>query len=316
MEKPMRPVIVTGGAGFIGSHLVDALLEKGEHVIIIDDFSSGDEANLTQAKQQSDRLEIHKLDICSDEAQQLIASSNAKHLYLLAAQISVAVSMKNPLEDTRINIMGLVNCLEGARKAGVEKVIFTSSGGAIYGEGTENAKIETDEQHPGSFYGLSKSVGLQYLAMFEASYGLTWTAIAPSNVYGPRQSGDGEAGVVAIFAERLLAGKPCTIFGDGTTTRDYVYVKDVVAAFMLAAEKGSGFYNAGTNIETNVNTIYQHVKQALDSSQDAEYAAPRAGDLQHIRLSFAKAKNELGWEPRMQLVEGIKLTVADIKTRV
>src|SRR6202011_1096351 len=252
--------LVTGGAGFIGSTLVDRLLAEGHTVDVVDDLSTGSLANLAGARGIGDhRLAFHRIDIRSPDLVELMARRQPEVVFHLAAQTDVRVSVANPLLDADINIMGSLQVLEGARAAGARKVVFASSGGTIYGD--PNPKDlpvkESHPQRPVSPYGVAKKAVGDYLHAYRELHNLEYTALALANVYGPRQDPHGEAGVVAILAGRLLAGQACTIFGDGQQTRDFAYVDDVVDAFARAADRGSGLViNIGTGTESSVNELY------------------------------------------------------------
>lgn len=303
----MKPIVVTGGAGFIGSHLVDALLEKGKEVIVIDDLSTGNIRNLDEAKSKyPERITIHELDICTPEARQVILDSKPEVIHLLAAQWSVKVSMRDPLFDARVNVVGLINMLEAAREIGVRKVTFSSSGGTTYGDHPESELPLTEEtpRHPESFYGLTKSVMVDYFNLYKKSFGLESVALALGNVYGPRQSPFGEAGVVGIFGQRLLSGEPCIVNGDGLTTRDYVHVSDVVKAFVAAGEQGEGLYNIGTGVETSVLDVFKTLSNILDSSAEPTYGEPLPGEVRRVLLDVSKAEKELNWKAQVGFNEG------------
>jgi UDP-glucose 4-epimerase len=252
--------VVTGGAGFIGSTLVDRLLAEGHSVDVVDDLSSGSLGNLASARSGGHRqLTFHQMDIRSSGLSELMGRRHPEVVFHLAAQADVRVSVANPLFDADVNIMGSLQVLEAARAAGARKVVFASSGGTIYGDpDPKNLPIkESHPQQPVSPYGVAKKVVGDYLHAYRQLHGLEYTALALANVYGPRQDPHGEAGVVAIFAGRLLDGSPCTIFGNGRQTRDFVYVDDVVDAFARAADRGSGLLlNIGTGKETSINDLY------------------------------------------------------------
>ncbi|MBV8691995.1 MAG: NAD-dependent epimerase/dehydratase family protein, partial [Actinobacteria bacterium] len=251
--------LVTGGAGFIGSTLVDRLLAEGHSVDVIDDLSTGNLANLADARTQRDRVTFHQIDIRSEDVIDVIARRHAEVVFHLAAQADVRVSVARPGYDAEINVVGSLNVIEGARQGGAQKVVFASSGGTIYGDPPPSALPikESHPQQPLSPYGVAKKAVTDYLVAYRELYAMEFTSLALANVYGPRQDPHGEAGVVAIFAGKLLAGEPCTIFGDGKQTRDFVYVDDVVDAFARAATKGGGLLmNVGTGVETSVNDLY------------------------------------------------------------
>ncbi len=279
-------VVVTGGAGFIGSHLVDRLLGEGHRVAVVDSLWAGKQVNLDEARATAgDRLSFHHLDIRDPAVGSLIAEVRPEVVFHLAAQADVRVSVARPVFDAEVNVLGTLQVFEGARRAGTRKVVVASSGGTIYGEPAP-ADLPVDEshpQHPVSPYGVAKKVVDDYLYAYRAVHGLDFTALALANVYGPRQDPHGEAGVVAIFAGRLLSGEPCTIFGDGEQTRDFVFVDDVVDAFARAADRGDGeLVNIGTGVETSVNELYRAMADAagVDRRRRALGRPPRrAGPL-------------------------------------
>ena len=291
--------LVTGGAGFIGSTLVDRLLAEGHAVDVVDDLSSGSLANLADARATPNHeMTFHRLDIREPAMVELVAHRRPEVIFHLAAQADVRVSVERPVFDAEVNIIGTLQVLEGARAAGARKVVFAASGGTLYGEPERLPVAESAPQRPLSPYGVSKKSACDYLAAYRELHGIEFTALALANVYGPRQDPHGEAGVVAIFAGRLLAGAPCTIFGDGDQTRDFVYVDDVVDAFARAAHKGSGLLmNIGTGAETSVNELYSAMAAAAGSEGPAVYALPRAGELARSSLDPTRAGIHLGWKP-------------------
>ena len=302
--------VVTGGAGFIGSTLVDQLVAAGHHVDVIDNLSTGSLANLVPAQQAAPgRVVVHQADIRDGAVTGIIAAARPDVVYHLAAQADVRVSVTDPVLDASINVIGTLNVLEGARAAGARKVVAASSGGTIYGEPAASA-LPVDEshpQHPVSPYGVSKKVLNDYMFAYKALHGIDFTALALANVYGPRQDPHGEAGVVAIFAGLLLSGKQCKIFGTGAQTRDFVYVDDVARAFVLAADQGGGLViNIGTGVETSVNELYGAMAAALPSPPQPLYAPARAGELDRSALSIARASSALGWTPAVSLAEGCR----------
>jgi UDP-glucose 4-epimerase len=305
--------LVTGGAGFIGSTLVDRLLAEGHAVDVIDDLSTGSLANLADAR--SDRaheFSFHQIDIRDPGVSDLIARRRPDVVFHLAAQADVRVSVARPAFDAEVNVIGSLRVLEGARQAGSRKVVFASSGGTIYGA-PDASELPINEQHPQrpiSPYGVAKKVVGDYLYAYRELHALEFTALALANVYGPRQDPHGEAGVVAIFAGRLLAGDPCTIFGEGTQTRDFVFVDDVVDAFVRAADKGSGLLaNIGTGVETSVNALYQSMARAAGVDQPAVHAPARPGELDRSSLDPGKAALYLGWQPWTTLDDGTRATL-------
>jgi UDP-glucose 4-epimerase len=298
--------LVTGGAGFIGSTLVDRLLAEGHAVDVVDDLSTGSLSNLAEARATPGyELSFHRLDIRDAAVIELVAHRRPEVVFHLAAQADVRVSVERPAFDAEVNLIGTLNVLEGARAAGTRKVVFAASGGTLYGEPEKLPVPESHPQRPLSPYGVSKKAACDYLAAYRALHGIEFTALALANVYGPRQDPHGEAGVVAIFAGRLLSGQPCTIFGDGNQTRDFVYVDDVVDAFARAAAKGSGLLmNIGTGAETSVNTLYETMATAAGSSAAAVAAPPRAGELARSSLDPTRAGIHLGWKSWTTLAEG------------
>ena len=300
--------LVTGGAGFIGSTLVDRLLAEGHEVDVVDDLSSGSMANLADARAGADhKLNFHRMDIRDAALVELIERRRPEVIFHLAAQIDVRVSVADPVLDASINVIGSLHVLEGARRAGTRKVVFASSGGTIYGapEGDDLPTKESHPQEPISPYGVAKKVVGDYLHAYRELHQLEYTALALANVYGPRQDPHGEAGVVAIFAGRLLAGEPCTVFGDGGQTRDYVYVDDVVDAFVRAAHKGDGLIiNIGTGVETSVNELYATMARVAQVGRPAVAAEARPGELARSSLDASRAKMQLGWTPWTDLAAG------------
>lgn len=310
-------VVVTGAAGFIGSNLVDRFLSHGHHVVGIDNLASGRIENLESAHDY-DSFEFVEHDVTMPESQQAVIDAHADVLCHLAAQIDVRVSVADPMLDARQNVIGTLNMLEAARKGGVRKVVFTSSGGSIYGT-PENRPVPEDAPlDPHSPYAAGKAAGELYLNAFAAMYGLEWTSLALGNVYGPRQDPYGEAGVVAIFASALLVGRQATIFGDGTSTRDYVYVGDVVDAFMRACgDAGNGVrFNIGTGSETQVRDLHALIADVVGAPDDPRFAPPRRGELAAISLDCSKAREALRWTPHTDLRAGIGRTVDWIRAQI
>ncbi|MFN0088757.1 MAG: NAD-dependent epimerase/dehydratase family protein [Acidimicrobiales bacterium] len=302
--------LVTGGAGFIGSTLVDRLLDAGHTVEVIDSFVTGSRSNLERAAAHGERLCVRELDIRSPETIDVVAASGAEVVFHLAAQADVRVSVTDTLYDAHVNVIGSLHVIEGARRGGVRKVVFASSGGTIYGapSGDELPIDERAPQRPISPYGVAKKVVNDYLYAYRRLHGLEWTALALANVYGPRQDPHGEAGVVAIFAGLLLAGRPCTIFGDGKQTRDFVYVDDVAAAFALAggAAGDDEILNIGTGDETSVNALYEAMAAAAGVTAPPSYAPARAGELDRNALDNRKARAVLGWAPQVPIEQGVR----------
>jgi UDP-glucose 4-epimerase len=301
--------LVTGGAGFIGSSLVDRLLAAGHAVDVVDDLSSGSLANLSDARSdRSYELTIHQLDIRRPELPDVIARRRPDVIFHLAAQADVRVSVARPVFDAEVNVIGSLNVLEGARAAGSRKVVFASSGGTIYGDPDPSALPvkESHSQQPLSPYGVGKKAVGDYLVAYRQLHDLEFTALALANVYGPRQDPNGEAGVVAIFAGQLLRRRACTIYGDGEQTRDFVFVDDVVDAFVRAADQGSGLLlNVGTGTETSVNTLYEVMAGAAGVDGPPRRAAERPGELRRSALDPSRASLHLGWSPWTSLEEGV-----------
>ena len=298
--------LVTGGAGFIGSNLVDRLLAEGHSVDVVDNLSTGSLANLVAARADAGhRLSIQRLDIRDAAVVDVIQRRQPEVVFHLAAQADVRVSVERPTFDAEVNVLGSINVLEGARLGGARKIVFASSGGTIYGEPEELPVRESHSQRPLSPYGAAKKAVADYLGVYRELHGLEFTALALANVYGPRQDPFGEAGVVSIFAGRLLAGEQCTIFGDGEQTRDFVYVDDVVDAFSRAATKGSGLLmNIGTGTETSVNKLYRTMATNAGVVGDAHYAPARTGELARSSLDPGRASIHLGWKPWTTLENG------------
>jgi UDP-glucose 4-epimerase len=301
-------MLVTGAAGFIGSNLVDRLLADGHEVAGVDDLSRGKPANLETAR-ESDRFTWVEQDVTSPAFAETVAEVSPEVIHHLAAQIDVRISVADPLLDARLNVLGTIAVCEAAHRAGTRKVIHTSSGGSIYGSPASLPVSEAAGFDPESPYAAGKAAGEIYLGTYRHLYGTDWTALALGNVYGPRQDPHGEAGVVAIFATAMLGRRPTKIFGDGTSTRDYVHVDDVVDAFSRAVDTGSGRYNIGTGAETSVRDLHTLVARACEVPDDPVMAEPRPGELQAIALDWSRAQRELGWSPSRQLPDGIAQTV-------
>ena len=296
-------IVVTGGAGVIGSNIVDAYLAHGHEVHVLDDFSTGQKSNLNR------KAELHEVDITGPQAAHVIERLKPDTLSHHAAQMDVRHSVADPAFDARVNIIGFITLLEAAKNAGVKKVIFASSGGAVYGEQEVFPAPEDHATRPASPYGVSKRAGELYLSYYEQTFGLPYIALRYANVYGPRQSAKGEAGVVAIFLTLLLAGKTPVINGDGGQTRDYVYVGDVVAANVNALKSSFvGPVNIGTGVETDVITLYHHLRQALGSEIQAVHGPAKAGEQRRSSLDARRATAVLGWCPQVALADGLQRT--------
>jgi UDP-glucose 4-epimerase len=291
--------IVTGGAGFIGSHVVEALLARGDDVTVVDDLSSGRRGNVPEGARLVER------DI-RDGLAAVFADARPEVCFHLAAQVDVRVSVERPAEDAGVNVLGTVEVLEAARAHGAQ-VVFSSTGGAIYGE-CDGPAPEGSERRPLAPYGVSKLAGEEYLAAYNRLHGTRHVSLRYGNVYGPRQDPHGEAGVVAIFFGRLAEGEPARIFGDGHQTRDYVYAEDVARATLAAAGHDGGVFNVGTGIETSVLELYELCRRVAHSSLAAEHAPARVGELQRSVLDVSRAAEELGWRPRVGVEEGLRLT--------
>ena len=298
MKTPYR-ALVTGGAGFIGSTLVDRLLAEGHTVDVVDNLSTGSLANVAEARLSgTGQFHFHQLDVRSPDLAGLMGRRKPDVVYHLAAQADVRVSVADPVLDADINVLGSLRVLEAARAAGARKVVFASSGGTIYGDVEQLPIKESQPQRPLSPYGVAKKAVGDYLFAYRELHGLEYTALALANVYGPRQDLRGEAGVVAIFAGRLLSGEPCLIFGDGKQTRDFVFVDDVVDAFSRAGERGTGLLcNIGTGVETSVNELYAAMARNAGVNQPPIYAPARSGELQRSSLDPSRAALHLGWKP-------------------
>jgi UDP-glucose 4-epimerase len=298
-------IVVTGGAGFIASHIVDAYIERDHEVHIIDDFSTGQEKNLNP------RATLHRFDIGDRRASQLIEQIKPAILNHHAAQMDVRRSVADPAFDARTNIIGFINLLEACKSAQVKKVLFSSSGGAVYGD---REPIPANEQHetlPLSPYGISKLTGELYLGYYHMVFGVPYVALRYANIYGPRQSSAGEAGVVAIFISQLLAGKTPVINGDGNQTRDYVFVGDVVKANVAALETNYiGPVNIGTGIETDVVTLCEELRRGMGTPLKAVHGPAKAGEQRRSCLDASLAGKVLGWKPEVSLQAGLAQTIA------
>ena len=298
-------IVVTGGAGFIASHIVDAYIQLGHEVYIIDDFSTGQRRNLNSSAQ------ILNLDIADPKAAKAIAEIKPDVLNHHAAQMDVRRSVADPTFDARINIIGFINLLEASKDAGVKRVIFSSSGGAVYGDREPIPASEEHETLPLSPYGVSKLTGELYLGYYNMAFGLPYVALRYANVYGPRQSSLGEAGVVAIFVSQLLAGKSPVINGDGKQTRDYVFVGDVVRANVAALDTNyTGAVNIGTGKETDVVTICESLREGVGSPVKAIHGPAKLGEQRRSCLMASLAQKVLGWRPEVELKEGLQQTLA------
>ncbi|MGD2068951.1 MAG: NAD-dependent epimerase/dehydratase family protein [Gemmatimonadota bacterium] len=304
MREP-RKVLVTGGAGFIGSHVADAYVARGARVWVLDNLSTGRRENVPDA------AELVEMDIQDPAVRDLFRDVRFDLVNHHAAQIDVRVSVADPARDARTNVLGLLNLVEGAREVGTARFVYVSSGGVVYGEPERRPTPETAPKAPLSPYGVSKLTGEFYLQYYRQVHGLEYAALRYSNVYGPRQDPHGEAGVVAIFSNRLAAGEPLTIFGDGLQTRDYVHVADVVSANMRVSDVDPGegglddaAFNVGTGVETSVNRLADILEEAAGVSPGREHRPARPGELRHSALDASRLR-ALGWAPGRTLAEGL-----------
>jgi UDP-glucose 4-epimerase len=297
-------VLVTGGAGFIGSHLVDRLVQEGNQVIVVDNLSTGKRKNVNK------NATFYKMDIQSKRIERVFRNERPLIVVHLAAQMNVRHSTEDPGFDAQVNILGTINVLEHAVKHGVRKVTFASSGGAIYGEQEIFPASESHRTDPLSPYGISKLAGEKYLAYYDNAMGLRYVALRFANVYGPRQDSEGEAGVVAIFSKLMLNGGQPIINGTGKQTRDFVYVDDVVEAIMVTLEEDiQGIFNVGTGQETTVNECYGIIKELTKSQCKDLYGAAKKGEQFRSVLDVTKIREKFGWDPQVTLQEGLQRTV-------
>lgn len=304
-------ILVTGGAGFIGSNLADALIADGHRVSILDDLSTGKRGNIPK------EAEFHEVDIGSPVVNKIFERGKFDRVFHLAAQMDVRRSVENPANDAEINIIGGINLLQAAVRHNVRKFLFSSTGGAIYGEQEEYPAPETHAANPLSPYGISKLAFEKYLFFYNFQHGLQYVSLRYANVYGPRQNSEGEAGVVAIFCTRLLKGEEAVIYGDGCQTRDFVYVEDVIRANILAMDFDSSMtFNVGTGVETDINAIFEKIKKSTGSTQPRIKLDPKPGEQRRSSISSAKIKKYLGWEPTIALDEGIRKTVSYFRTQI
>ncbi len=292
--------LVTGGAGFIASHISDRLLQDGHSVAVVDNLATGKRENLPTS------AVFHEVDVRDPALADVFAAEKPDIVFHHAAQMDVRKSVTDPRYDADVNLLGTLNLLESCREYGVGKVVYAGTGGAMFGEA---AYLPVDEQHPVrpiSPYGVSKHTVEHYLYAYHVNFGVDFTVLRYPNVYGPRQDPHGEAGVVDIFALQLLSGATPRIFGDGTKTRDYCFVADIVEANMLAMERGSaGLYNIGRGVEVSDREIFEAVRDAVGVPVEPEYAPPRPGEVEHIALDASLARAELGWDWMVDLVEGV-----------
>ena len=299
-----KTILVTGGAGFIGSNLVDKLVKEGLRTVIIDNLLTGNSKNLNLTS------EFYNIDICDEEVSNVFEKEKPEIVFHCAAQIDLRKSVENPAEDAKINILGSLNILENCRKYGIEKVIFASTGGAIYGDASIIPATEDCFEYPLSPYGIDKLAVEKYLNYYYKIFGLPFVSLRFANVYGPRQNSKGEAGVVAIFCDKMLSGGQPIIFGNGEQTRDFVYAEDVVDALILAMNsKKIGIFNIGSAKETDINDIFEKIKKITNCDCGEIHIPAKIGEQKRSCLSYLKAKKELGWEPKYNLEKGLEKTV-------
>jgi len=300
----MSKILVTGGAGFIGSHLTDKLIEKGNDVVIIDNLSTGKKENLNS------KAKFYELDICSPEISQIFEQEKPEIVFHFAAQIDIRKSVKDPIEDAKINILGSLNLIQNCQKIEAKRFIFASSGGAIYGDTDIIPTPENHPENPESPYGICKLTIEKYLHFYKQTFDLNYTALRLANIYGPRQNSKGEAGVIAIFCDKMLKNEEVLINGDGEQTRDFVFVDDVVNVALLSMEQEkNGIYNIATSKETNINEIFKRVKQLIGSDCEEKHAPAKPGEQKTSCLNYSKAKQELNWEPEYNLEKGLEKTI-------
>ncbi len=297
-------VLVTGGAGFIGSHIQDALLAQGHEVIVVDDLSTGHRENVDQ------RATFYRLDIRDERVRDVFTTHAPEAVFHLAAQMDVRRSVREPIYDADVNVLGSLRILEACRESGTRRIVYASTGGAIYGEAQYLPADENHPINPISQYGVSKHTVEHYLHLYWQNHGISYLSLRFPNVYGPRQDPHGEAGVVAVFSLQMLGGVQPVIYGDGSKTRDYVYVDDIVRAAMIGfTSPVVGTYNLGWGIEVSDFTVFDTVRAAVGSSVQPRYAPRRLGEVERICLDASRARKDLGWTPQVPLTEGVALAV-------
>lgn len=298
-------ILVTGGAGFIGSHLVDAFIADGHDIVVVDNLQSGKIENIHP------EARFYRADIRdADALDQILAAERPAVVAHQAALADVRASLVDPAGYAAVNVIGTLQVLEAARKHGVRKILFASTGGAIYGDPAECPVTEACPARPLDPYGASKLACEHYLDTYHHNYQLEYCALRYSNVYGPRQDPQGEAGVVAIFIGKMLQGKQAIVNGDGAQRRDFTYVGDIARANLAALNRGNGIYNLGTGVGTDINTIYDHLAELTAYRRPKVHAPPKLGEVHTIFLDASRARRELGWEPGVPLAEGLAKTTA------
>ena len=307
----MAKFLVTGGAGFIGSHLVDRLINDGHHVAVVDDLSTGSPDNLNP------NAAFYEIDVRSKGLDAVFDKEKPDHVNHHAAQMDVRRSVREPMFDADVNVLGSINLIENCLRHDVKKVVYISTGGAVYGEPDYFPVDESHPIRPLCQYGISKHTVEHYLYFYGHTYGMRYTVLRYPNVYGPRQNPFGEAGVNAIFIGKMLRGETPTIFGDGEQLRDYVYVSDIVEANIASLGRGDGqVYNIGSGIGTSVNQIYEKLQQIMGVSTPPDYSEARTGEIQKTYLESSKAKRELGWSAQIGFDEGLRKTVDWFRTHL
>ncbi len=297
-------LLVTGGAGFIGSHLVDRLIKNGNKVVVIDNLSTGKKENLNK------KAKFYKIDICSPKISQIFRNEKPDIVFHYAAQIDIEKSIKNPIQNAKVNILGSLNILENCREFGIKKFIFASSGGAIYEKPNIFPTPEKYFADPLSPYGIAKLSTEKYLNYYYKTFGLPFISLRYANIYGPRQMSKGEGGVIAIFTDKMLSNRRAMINGDGKQTRDFVYVEDAIEAGVLAMEKNKvGIFNISTAKEINIDIIFKKIKKLTNFNCKKIYSLNTIKEQKRSCLDFQKAKKELEWKPKYFLDKGLQITV-------